>query len=69
MSFYINCAQNVKNTGVKDLCQDLGPIAGYMLCPYNLRIRKQMRGFKQLTRPLYLPKRTPAFTHSRPHWA
>ena len=35
MSFYINCAQNVKNTGVKDLCQDLGPIAGYMLCPYN----------------------------------
>ena len=35
MSFYINCAQDVKNTGVKDLCQDLGPIAGYMLCPYN----------------------------------
>ena len=35
MSFYVDCQQAAKNTGVKDLCQDLGPIAGYMLCPYN----------------------------------
>ena len=38
MSFYVSCSTHVANTGVKDLCQDLGPIAGYMLCPYDYSI-------------------------------
>jgi len=38
MSFYVSCSTDVANTGVKDLCQDLGPIAGYMLCPYDYSI-------------------------------
>ncbi len=34
-AFDINCAAKRKNTGINRLCQDLGPIAGFMLTPYN----------------------------------
>lgn len=34
-AFNINCAARRKNTGINRLCQDLGPIAGFMLTPYN----------------------------------
>lgn len=35
MSFYVNCASRRKNTGVSGRCQDLGPIAGFILTPFG----------------------------------
>jgi hypothetical protein len=35
MGFYVNCASRRKNTGISRRCQDLGPIAGFILTPYG----------------------------------
>jgi hypothetical protein len=37
-SFAINCAANEKNTGLSKLCQDIGTIVGYIVCPANYEI-------------------------------
>jgi hypothetical protein len=34
-NFYVNCAAKRKNTGIGNRCQDLGPIAGFMITPYG----------------------------------
>lgn len=38
MSFYVDCSSGISNTGINNLCQDLGTIAGYMLCPRNFSL-------------------------------
>jgi hypothetical protein len=35
MSFEVNCATRRKNTGIAGLCQDIGPLSGYIITPYN----------------------------------
>lgn len=34
-NYYVNCASKRKNTGIGRRCQDLGPIAGFMITPYG----------------------------------
>lgn len=41
MGFEINCQSRRKNTGIEKLCQDIGPIAGYILTPPDFSITEE----------------------------
>lgn len=37
-NYPVNCDASVKNTGLSELCQDIGTIVGYVVCPLNYAI-------------------------------
>jgi len=37
-NFPVSCDESVKNTGLSELCQDIGTIVGYIVCPQNYAI-------------------------------
>lgn len=37
-NFITQCTENAQNTGLSKLCDDIGTIAGYIVCPYNYSI-------------------------------
>ena len=41
MAYEITCAANAKNTGINDLCQDIGAIVGFMVCPWDYKITNE----------------------------
>lgn len=38
MDYKIGCAANAKNTGINQLCQDIGAIVGFMVCPWDYTV-------------------------------
>lgn len=38
MAYEVNCQKKRKNTGISQFCQDIGPISGYIITPYNFEL-------------------------------